>query len=365
MLVKLNINEGAVELEEAEAVDFASLPIGDRDTARESDLEDLLADNVNLVVASGDADETLLIIGRQIATATGKTMDLVALDNTGALTLIEVKRDARDVRGRRDNAEIQAVRYAASLATLRTVDELVTKLYAPYIEKYQEEERMRVGGGRTAVEWARKKLEEFIETNDIPTERLNHAQKVVLIGAGFDEDTISAAAWMAENWLPLRVIEVRPYRLGKDLYALDVQQIIPPSANKDYYVDVMARSSAMRAGGRARGTLASRPRVKDLLAVGLIAEGDELWFKKTPDKRATLTADGRCKFEGREMSLLTYGKAVSGWQAVNVYDWIVIVHDRTEKLLGTLREELEAAQDAAAEAEEKAAETHAEEAGLE
>jgi hypothetical protein len=67
----------------------------------------------------------MLVIGRQVINETNRRMDLVALDNTGAIILIEVKRDPKDMMYRKDNAEIQAVRYAASLATLRTIDDLV------------------------------------------------------------------------------------------------------------------------------------------------------------------------------------------------------------------------------------------------
>ncbi|MFH1465461.1 MAG: hypothetical protein ABIO70_13825 [Pseudomonadota bacterium] len=227
MLVKLSIQNDAFEAEEVEALEFSSLPLRKGNAAREADLEDLIAHNPSLIEASGDEDETLLIIGRQVSTATGKRMDLVALDNTGALILIEVKRDTRDVAARKDNAEIQAVRYTASLATLRSIDEIVVMLYGPYIEGNETDEWKAQGGGRSATEWARKKLLDFIEANHIAPERVNHAQKIVLIGGGFDKDTLSAAAWMACNGLPLRVIVVSPHRLGRD-FVLDIRQIIPP-----------------------------------------------------------------------------------------------------------------------------------------
>lgn len=351
MLVRLIMNGESVEIEEAETLDFASLPISDERAAREVDLEDLIARNVSLIETSGDGDQTLLVIGRQVSTVTGRKMDLVAMDKTGALILIEVKRDARDVRARRDNAEIQAVRYAASLAKLRTVDKLVTKLYAPYIESYGETERATLGGGRTAAEWARKKLEEFIQANEI--ERLNHAQKIVLIGAGFDDDTKSAAAWMAENGLPLRMIEACPYRLG-DIYALDVRQVIPPQKAAQFYVDITEERSRRVDDRRSSASRAPRPRVRDLLAAGLIKEDDQVWFRNTPDRRAVLTRDGGCLFEGKEMSLAAYGRIVSGWGGVNVYEWIV--HGPTGKVLGELRQVLEAQQDSDAETTEAAAE---------
>lgn len=361
MLVKLTVNGNVAEVEEAEPVLFASLPLGlggSKQKAHEADLEDLLAENVNLVEASGDEDDTLLIIGRQVQTSSGKVMDLVAFDSSGALTLIEVKRDEKDVKVRKDHAEIQAVRYAASLARLRTADELVVKLYAPYIEKYQEADRTANGGGRSSVEWARKKLTDFIDTNQITPERINHAQKIVLIGAGFDEDTKSAAAWMAKSGLPLRVVEVRPYSVGKG-YVLDIQQVIPPPLSEDYYVDVTAAGSGRRRAGKAAGSArVSRLRVLDLVGAGLIKAGDEVWFKSIPDQKAVLTADGKCTFEGKKMSLLAFGKARSGWGAVNVYEWVI--HGPTGKLLEQLRQDLESKHDAQEASADAEAETQAE-----
>jgi hypothetical protein len=347
MLVKLTVSGGVAEVEEVEPVLFAALPIGltaSKKHAHEADLEDLLADNVNLVEATGDEDDTLLIIGRQVQTASGKVMDLVAFDNTGALILIEVKRDEKDVKVRKDHAEIQSVRYAASLARLRTADDLVVKLYAPYIEKYQDADHKANGGGRSSAEWARKKLGDFIDTNAIAPERINHAQKIVLIGAGFDDDTKSAAAWMAANGLPLRVIEVRPFSVGKD-YVLDIQQVIPPPSSEDYYVDVTATGSARRRTAKGTETdRTSRPRLRHILKAGLVNAGDEVWFKNEPEKKAVLTKDAKCMFDGKKMSLLGFGKIVSGWGAVNIYEWMI--HGPTNKLLDQLRQELESKQDA-------------------
>ncbi len=346
MLVRIAINANVAEVEEAESILFASLPIGlsaSKTTAHEADLEDLLAANVDLIEGSGDGDDTLLIIGRQVKTSSGKVMDLVALDSSGALSLIEVKRDEKDVKVRKDHAEIQSVRYAASLARLRTADDLVMKLYAPYIERYQAQDHAANGGARSSVEWARKKLADFIDTNKIPAERINHSQKIVLIGAGFDEDTKSAAAWMAKNGLPLRVVEVRPYSVGPGNYVLDIQQVIPPLLTEDFYVDVTSAGTARRrAATGAESGRTSRLKLKDLLAAGVLKVGDAVWFKGKPDKQAYLTPDGGCSFEGSKMSLSSYSKAISGWSGVNNFAWIH--HGPSDRLLGQLREEVESKQ---------------------
>jgi hypothetical protein len=175
---------------------------------------------VSLIETSENDDEgdTMLVIGRQVVNDANRRLDLVALDNTGAIILIEVKRDPRDMMYRKDNAEIQAVRYAASLATLRTIDDLVATLYGPYIHKFQPEQRAEDGGVRSADEWATKKITEFIRDKQLEPSQINNRQKIVLVGAGFDADTRSAAAWMAENGLPIRVIEVRPKKIGGDYF---------------------------------------------------------------------------------------------------------------------------------------------------
>jgi hypothetical protein len=74
---------------------------------------------------------------------------------------------------RADYAEIQAVRYAASLGTLRTEEELVNALHGRYIDRYEAEKLKNEGGGRSAEEWARKRLTAFIKENGINAGRLN------------------------------------------------------------------------------------------------------------------------------------------------------------------------------------------------
>jgi hypothetical protein len=48
---------------------------------------------------------------------------------------VEIKRDRKDIEGRKEAFEFQAIRYAASYATIEDPDDLVNKIYAPYIRK--------------------------------------------------------------------------------------------------------------------------------------------------------------------------------------------------------------------------------------
>ena len=339
MLCKLIFDGDEPELEEAEGIRFASLPFSNSGNALEDHLEDLLAQNVNVIEEARDNDtESLLVIGRQVVTNTGKRMDLVALNNDGALILIEVKRDAQDVKAPDDHAEIQSVRYAASLATLKSQEDLVTRLYGPYIQKFGVDDLRNNGGARSPDEWARKKLGDFIRDNDINSASVNSTQKIVLIGAAFDSDTKSAAAWMAANGLPIRMIEVRPHTLD-GIYYLNIEQIIPVPQYKDFYVDVTSKMTKRKTAAPSGVPRKSRLRLADLFDAGKVKAGDDVWFSNARERIATLTTSQKCTFEGKEMSLLAWTKEVSGWSAVNIYEWVK--HGPSDRLLEELRVELE------------------------
>ena len=85
--------------------------------ATESKLEDTLAADLS-VLAPG-----LMLVGRQVATAFGKFIDLLAMDRDGNLIIIELKRDKtpRDVVA-------QTLDYTSWVETLSY--EQVTEIYA-------------------------------------------------------------------------------------------------------------------------------------------------------------------------------------------------------------------------------------------
>lgn len=102
----------------------------------ENDIEEILRNSIDMIC---DDEESMLIIGRQVKNEAYGRSDLTAIDNNGNIVLIEIKRDRKDIENRKEAFEFQAIRYAASYATIDSIDELVKKVYAPYIEKYRTE----------------------------------------------------------------------------------------------------------------------------------------------------------------------------------------------------------------------------------
>lgn len=66
------------------------------------------------------------------------------------------------------------------------------KVYAPYIEKYRSEFEP---GELTSFELGIRKLNEFLRVNDAQ-KNFNEKQRIILVASDFDEQTLSAVAWL-------------------------------------------------------------------------------------------------------------------------------------------------------------------------
>ena len=85
-----------------EEITFAELEM------RESDIEEILRKNIDMIC---DDEESLLVVGQQVKNEKRGRSDLTAVDSSGNLVLIEIKRDKKDIEGRREAFEFLAIRY--------------------------------------------------------------------------------------------------------------------------------------------------------------------------------------------------------------------------------------------------------------
>ncbi len=296
---------------------------------QESDIEELLRQNIDMVC---NEEESMLIVGKQVRNAQLGRSDLTAIDNDGNIVLIEIKRDLRDIGSRRESFEFQAIRYAASYATIEDIDDLVNKVYAPYIEKYRDEFKEE-SKSLTSAELATRNISDFLVANNAVNE-FNKKQRIILIASDFDAQTLSAVAWLNNNYVDISCFKLIPYKISDEV-VINVEKVLPIDDYDEFYVDLIHSSSTLtkRKGTSSRRSL---PRINDMLSWGVVQEGDII-VAKGRDDEGTLLGNGNVLVDGEEKSLALWLKEVYGWSSVQTYAFSV--HKESGKTLSDIRTE--------------------------
>lgn len=176
--------------------------------------------------------EDLLIIQKEFAgfDGTQERLDLLALDATGKLVVIENKRDDSG-RG----VIWQALRYAAYCSTLTTRQ--IIDIYRQHlgVDAAEAEARIRAFLGDEMGE------EEALTLNPADTQRL------ILVAAEFRKEVTATALWLLNKRIDIKCIQVIPYQSGEDLY-LDVQQLIPTPETGDFMIRLAEKSAEEERG---------------------------------------------------------------------------------------------------------------------
>jgi len=294
----------------------------------ENDIEEILRNSIDMIC---NEEESMLIVGRQVRNEKNGRSDLTAVDNNGNIVLIEIKRDRKDIEHRKEAFEFQAIRYAASYATIEEIDELVTNVYAPYIEKYKNEFEL---GELTSYELGIRKLNEFLRINDAE-KNFNEKQRIILVASDFDDQTLSAVAWLDSNNVDISCYRLTPYELREEVY-FNIEKLLPTTNYNDFFVNLMDKSNDENRTNTIKTKRRSLPRIDAMLEWGVVKEGDVL-VAKNKDDEATLLSNGHVSIDGEEKSMQSWLKEIFGWSSVQTYDFAV--HKETGKTLSDIRRE--------------------------
>ncbi|NLB54696.1 MAG: hypothetical protein GX811_02835 [Lentisphaerae bacterium] len=296
---------------------------------REENIEEMLRKNIDMLC---DEEESLLVVGQQVQNASSGRSDLTAIDNNGNLVLIEIKRDLKDIVARKEAFEFQAIRYAASYGTILSVDHLVHKIYAPYIEKYKDEFDLSI---LTAHELASRKLIDFLEANEAES-TFNQKQRIILVASAFDEQTLSAVAWMNNNGVDISCFKLVPYQLAalEETALIGVEKILPVPQVAEFYLNLLDK----RERSSVKSSIKRRvlPKIATMLEWGVVKPGDTI-VAKDRENEAQLQANGNVLVDGVEQSMQAWLKEIFGWSSIQTY--VFAVHKETGKTLYEIREE--------------------------
>lgn len=204
---------------------------------KESDLEEMLRQNIDMLCGE---DFSMMIVGQQVRNEKNGRSDLTAIDGEGNIVLIEIKRDKKDIEYRKEAFEFQAIRYAASCASIKDGKQLIQDVYGPYVDKHKDEFLSKYDNSLTSTEIAQRELDSFLLANDKP--QFNRKQKIMLVASDFDEQTLSAVAWLNSNNVDISCYQVLPLKMsGKTL--VDIKRILPLENYDDYFVPIATQSS--------------------------------------------------------------------------------------------------------------------------
>ncbi|AIQ63052.1 hypothetical protein PSTEL_08005 [Paenibacillus stellifer] len=296
---------------------------------QESDIEEILRNSIDMIC---DEEESMLIVGRQVKNEMLGRSDLTAVDSNGNIVLIEIKRDRKDIENRKEAFEFQAIRYAASYATIDSIEDLVTRVYGPYIDKYKTEFEL---GELTPYELGIRKLNGFLRENGAEA-AFNHRQRIILVASEFDEQTLSAVAWLNKNNVDMCCFKLTPFKIGNEV-VLYSEKLLPLTEYDDYYVNLLDKASPIIKGGNKRAiTRRSLPKIDSMLEWGIIKPGD-LIVAKDRQEEGVLLKNGHIEVNGRELSLQLWLKEIFGWSSVQTYNFAI--HKESGKTLSQLREE--------------------------
>jgi len=301
---------------------------------QEKQLEDFIRKNIDQIYP--EEEESLLIVGQQVQDVGKGRSDLIAINSDGDLVLIEIKRDVADILHRTEPLEIQAIRYAATLATIEEPDEII-ELFSFYIGRHKGD-YAELLKERSSEELARKLLKEFMDDNEIG-ENFNEKQKIVLIASGFDDNTLSACAWLAKNNIDIRCIKLEPFKHNEQIHLRVTQEIPPLLELEDFFVGINTDGKIKKRPQDDRKAIERQklPRMPWLLENGVIKVGMELEIIGHPDEKAIVIDGYTVKYKNKPVKYNDWGQEVTGWSSICIYDWARPVG--TSKKLAELRAE--------------------------
>lgn len=231
----------------------------------ESELEGMIYRDVSLL------SDQWLLIGRQVRTDFNSIIDFLAIDNSGSLIVIELKKSKtpRDVVA-------QAIDYASWVKNLNSTD--IADIFEEYCQKYLH---------------VKKSLDKaFVERFGVSLaeDELNNAHQIIIVASELDLSSERIVKYLNDSNIPVNVVFFRVFKDADSRYlsrawfidpAETQQRAITPKSsepwNGEYYVsfgDGMgrdwedARKYGFVSGGGGRWYSQT---------LNLLKEGDRIW----------------------------------------------------------------------------------------
>jgi hypothetical protein len=157
--------------------------------------------------------EDLLIIAKEYELPSRSRLDLLAIDKSANIVVIELKRDDSGV-----NVDWQSIKYASYCSAF--TNEEIYEIFSCYLG--------------TDINCAEEKIQEFIE---VELENLNQKQRIILASRDFHSDAVSAVLWLLDYGIEIQCVKLEPfieYSSGENNIFINPNIIIPAPEARDY-----------------------------------------------------------------------------------------------------------------------------------
>ena len=203
--------------------------------------------------------EDLLVVSIEFDrfTSSDDRLDVLALDRTGNLVVIEIKRDSAA-----GYSDLQAIRYAAMVSTM-TIEVLI-----PYYIGY----RMKYCGESLSDNEALAQVIEFVQAEKFT--EISNKPRIILCSEGFSREITATVLWLRDFKIDISCVKVTPYKIDEKIVIVP-KVVIPLEETKQYLIEIKRKEEIKEESERTR----NRPTINVLIENNLVQAGDEILFK--------------------------------------------------------------------------------------
>jgi len=207
------------EKEDLKPVDQTSF--GQTGVLERRDLQRILRDRPEIL------EDGLFILSEEFSNwqGSGYRLDLLGLDTTGRLVVVELKRGDTG-----EHMDLQAIRYAAMVSPL-TLQQAINAHQA-YLDKR--------GIAANSEERVNGHLENPESVGFSTTQ-----PRIILVSEDFSPELTTSVLWLNRNGLDITCIRMQPYWNEKELL-VETSQVIPLPEVADYLVQIRERENEAR-----------------------------------------------------------------------------------------------------------------------
>ncbi|GKW50665.1 PDDEXK family nuclease [Halomonas sp. NCCP-2165] len=240
-----SVSENLGEAQKILPSSFTSLNIWER-----KHIEEWVRSNPELL------GENLLIVSIEFDRFSNSNdrLDVLALDRSGNLVVVELKRDSAA-----GYADLQAIRYAAMVSSMTV--EVLLPYYIAYRKKYD--------GEVLSEGEAKDQIVEFVESDSFV--ELSNKPRIILCSEGFSQEITATVLWLRESDIDISCVKITPYQVGPQVVIVP-KVVIPLEEARQYLIDIKRKEEVKELSVRK-----NRPKtMKILIENALVAAEDQL-----------------------------------------------------------------------------------------